>query len=150
MVEMGHFGFELIEQRFAAMVGYRKKMGGASLNERIAIGLAVELSPTSYLEPKANKHDLLQGGCSDSRISSLRSTGGGMYRDGGSGGRGGDDDGSNGDGIGGGDECADGAVHLARRSLTEGGDSEVSGDGGRVGMARSLSISASGGKDIKA
>ncbi|GJS99243.1 hypothetical protein Tco_0820413 [Tanacetum coccineum] len=35
MVEMGHFGFELIEQRFAAMVGYRKKMGGASLNESL-------------------------------------------------------------------------------------------------------------------
>ncbi|GKB78702.1 hypothetical protein Tco_0945597, partial [Tanacetum coccineum] len=34
--------------------------------------------------------DLLRRGCSDSGISSLRSTGGGMYRDGGSGGRGGD------------------------------------------------------------
>ncbi|GKA64904.1 hypothetical protein Tco_0764611 [Tanacetum coccineum] len=33
------------------------------------------------------------------------------------------DDGSNGDGTGGGDECADGAVHLARRSPAEGGDS---------------------------
>ncbi|GKF15370.1 hypothetical protein Tco_0056832, partial [Tanacetum coccineum] len=54
------------------------------------VGLAVELSPTSYLEPRANKHDLLRGGRSDSRISSLRSTGGGMYRDGGSGGSEGD------------------------------------------------------------
>ncbi|GJV89141.1 hypothetical protein Tco_1533079 [Tanacetum coccineum] len=60
-----------------------------------------------------------------SGISSLRSTGGGMYRDGGSGGSGRDDDGSNGDGIGGGDECAGEAVHLARRSLVEGGDSEI-------------------------
>nr|GFA83793.1 hypothetical protein [Tanacetum cinerariifolium] len=56
------------------------------------------------------------------------------------------DDGSNGDGISGGDECADGSMHLARRSPTEGGDSEVSGDGGRVGMARSLLTSASGGR----
>ncbi|GJR19761.1 hypothetical protein Tco_0968288 [Tanacetum coccineum] len=47
--------------------------------------------------------------------------------------------GSNGDGTGGGDECADGAVHLVRRSPTEGGDSEVSGDGSGVSMARSLS-----------
>ncbi|GKC94151.1 hypothetical protein Tco_1159593 [Tanacetum coccineum] len=49
-------------------------------------GLAVELFQTSYLEPRANKHDLLRGGRSDSGISSLRSIGGGMYRDGGSGG----------------------------------------------------------------
>ncbi|GJW56027.1 hypothetical protein Tco_0102758 [Tanacetum coccineum] len=60
------------------------------------------------------------------------------------------DDGSNGDGTGGGDECVDGAVHLARRSPAEGGDSEVSGDGGGVGMARSLLTSASGGRDIEA
>nr|GEW46441.1 ankyrin repeat-containing protein [Tanacetum cinerariifolium] len=33
-VEMGSFLFDLIKQRFAAMVGYIKKMGGASLNER--------------------------------------------------------------------------------------------------------------------
>ncbi|GJV28101.1 hypothetical protein Tco_1384549 [Tanacetum coccineum] len=45
------------------------------------------------------------------------------------GGSGGDDDGSNGDGIGGGDECVGGAVHLARRSLVEGGNSEIGGDG---------------------
>ncbi|GKG09811.1 hypothetical protein Tco_0338557, partial [Tanacetum coccineum] len=76
------------------------------------------------------------GGCSDSGISSLWSTGGGMYRDGGSGG---DDDGGNSDGTCGGDECVDGAVHLARRSPAEGGDSEVSGDGGGVGMAIEVS-----------
>ncbi|GKG51051.1 hypothetical protein Tco_0539175, partial [Tanacetum coccineum] len=52
--------------------------------------LAIELSPTSYLEPRANKHDLLQGGHSDSRMSSLRSTGSGMYKDGGNGGSGDD------------------------------------------------------------
>ncbi|GKB54336.1 hypothetical protein Tco_0905089 [Tanacetum coccineum] len=58
-------------------------------------------------------------------------------------------DGSNGDGTGGGDECADGAVHLARRSPAEGGDSEIGGDGGGVVMARSLSTSALV-KDIEA
>ncbi|GKF84840.1 hypothetical protein Tco_0249738, partial [Tanacetum coccineum] len=139
-------------------------------------GLAVELSPTSYLEPRVDNHKLLWGGCSDSRISSLRSTGGGRYRDGGSGGSGGDgnatvtasirarveailsvwiwarhpDDGSNGDGTGGGDECAGGAIHLARRSPTEGGDSEIGGDGDGVVMARSLSTSTSGARDMKA
>nr|GEX43676.1 hypothetical protein [Tanacetum cinerariifolium] len=59
-------------------------------------------------------------------------------------------DGSNGDGIGGGDGHADRAVHLARRSFVEGGDSEVIGDGGGVGMARSLSTSTSGGRDMAA
>ncbi|GJY09328.1 hypothetical protein Tco_0377513, partial [Tanacetum coccineum] len=54
--------------------------------------------------------NLLRGGCSDSGISSLWLTGGGMYRGGSSGG---DDDGSNGDGTSSGDECAGGAVHLA-------------------------------------
>ncbi|GJX58427.1 hypothetical protein Tco_0289817 [Tanacetum coccineum] len=105
--------------------------------------LSIELSPTSYREPKVDKHNLLQGGCSDSRISSLRSIGGGMYRDCGSGGSEGDDDGSNGD------ECAGGAVHLARRSPAEGGDSEIGGDGDGVVMARSLSTSASGGRDME-
>ncbi|GJY99660.1 hypothetical protein Tco_0517090, partial [Tanacetum coccineum] len=57
--------------------------------------------------------------------------------------------GSNGDGTGGGDECAGGAVHLARRSPAEGGDSEIGGDGDGVVMARSLSTSASGGKDME-
>ncbi|GJX44807.1 hypothetical protein Tco_0261483 [Tanacetum coccineum] len=92
----------------------------------------------------------MRGGRSDSGILSLRSIGGGMYRDGGRGGSGGDDDGNNGDGIGGVDECADGAVHLARRSPAEGGDSQIGGDGGGVGMARSLSTSASGGRDMEA
>nr|GFD08032.1 hypothetical protein [Tanacetum cinerariifolium] len=40
-------------------------------------------------------------------------------------------------------------MHLARHSFTDGGDSEVSGDGGGVGMAKSLSTSASGGRDIE-
>ncbi|GJZ52918.1 hypothetical protein Tco_0607803 [Tanacetum coccineum] len=73
-----------------------------------------------------------------------------MYRDGGSGGSGGDDDGGNGDGTGGGDECAGGAINLARRSPTKGGDSEIGGDGDGVVMARSLSTSASGGRDAEA
>ncbi|GKG27671.1 hypothetical protein Tco_0405998, partial [Tanacetum coccineum] len=59
-------------------------------------------------------------------------------------------DGSNGDDTVGGDECAGGVVHLARRSLAEGGDSEIGGDGDGVVMARSLSTSASGGRDMKA
>ncbi|GKG57840.1 hypothetical protein Tco_0589451, partial [Tanacetum coccineum] len=42
-----------------------------------------------------------------------------MYRDGSSGGSRGDDDGSNGDGTSGGDECANRAMHLARRSPAE-------------------------------
>ncbi|GKD04541.1 hypothetical protein Tco_1179515, partial [Tanacetum coccineum] len=60
------------------------------------------------------------------------------------------DDGSNGDGTGGGDECADGAMHLARYSPAKGGDSEIGGDSDGVGMARSLSTSASGGRDMEA
>ncbi|GKG45162.1 hypothetical protein Tco_0495240, partial [Tanacetum coccineum] len=52
--------------------------------------LVVELSPTSYLEPRVVKYNLLRGGCLDSGISSLRLTGGDMYRDGSSGGSGGD------------------------------------------------------------
>ncbi|GJT83830.1 hypothetical protein Tco_1058172 [Tanacetum coccineum] len=98
---------------------------------RPLVGLAVELSPISYLEPRVDKHNLLRGGCLDSRMSSLRSTGDGMYRDGGSGGSGGD---------GNAGYCAP-----ARRSLAEGGDSEIGGDGDGVVMARSLSTSASGG-----
>ncbi|GKG02510.1 hypothetical protein Tco_0310146 [Tanacetum coccineum] len=65
-----------------------------------------------------------------------------MYIDGGSSGSGGDDDGSKGD------ECAGGAMHLARRSPAEGGDSEIGDDGDGVGMARSLSTFASGGRDM--
>nr|GFA01333.1 hypothetical protein [Tanacetum cinerariifolium] len=53
-------------------------------------------------------------------------------------------------GSSGGDGNAAGAVHLARRSPTKGGDSESNGDGDGVGMARSLSTSASGGKDMPA
>ncbi|GJW22592.1 hypothetical protein Tco_0733979 [Tanacetum coccineum] len=86
-------------------------------------------------------------------LSSLRSIGGGMYRDGGSGGSGGsggDDDGSNGDGICSGYECAGGVMLLTRRSPAEGGDSEIGGDGDGVVMARSLSTSTSGGGDMKA
>ncbi|GKF12092.1 hypothetical protein Tco_0050018, partial [Tanacetum coccineum] len=56
------------------------------------------------------------------------------------------DDGSN---IGGGDECVGGAMHLARCSPAEGGDSEIGGDGDGVVMARSLSTSASGGRDME-
>ncbi|GJT03469.1 hypothetical protein Tco_0824638 [Tanacetum coccineum] len=40
------------------------------------------------MEPRVDKCNLLRGGCSDSGISSLRSTGDGMDRDGGSGGSG--------------------------------------------------------------
>nr|GFC79574.1 hypothetical protein [Tanacetum cinerariifolium] len=66
--------------------------------------------PRSILSPgEVDKHILLRGGYSDSRIPSLRSTGGGGgYENGGSGG----------------DDNAAGAVHLARRSPTDGGDSE--------------------------
>ncbi|GKG41040.1 hypothetical protein Tco_0470252, partial [Tanacetum coccineum] len=50
-----------------------------------------------------------------------------------------------------GDECAGGAMHLARCSpIAEGGDSEIGGDGDGVVMARSLSTSASGGRDMEA
>ncbi|GJY39659.1 hypothetical protein Tco_0426023 [Tanacetum coccineum] len=102
--------------------------GSAAPNElpnSILSSLAVELSPTSYLEPRVDKYNLLRGGYSNSGISSLRSTNGGMdvvvvvvkvmvgrSDDGGKGG-----------------ECACGAVHLARHSPAEGGDSEIGGDG---------------------
>ncbi|GKE40942.1 reverse transcriptase domain-containing protein [Tanacetum coccineum] len=43
--------------------------------------LAAELSPTSYLEPRVDKHNLLRGGCSNSGISSLRSTGGRIFQE---------------------------------------------------------------------
>nr|GEU92428.1 hypothetical protein [Tanacetum cinerariifolium] len=75
-----------------------------------------------------------QNGLPDSillRIPSLWSTGGGMCRGGGSG-------------------DASRAVHLARRSPAEGGDSEASGDGDGVGMAKSLLASASSGNDMAA
>ncbi|GJW87510.1 hypothetical protein Tco_0162850 [Tanacetum coccineum] len=96
-------------------------MGTASsvalvLTSPTVIGLAVELSLTSYLEPRVDKYNLLQGGCSDSGISSLWSTSGGMYRDGSS------DDGSKGD------ECAGRAMHYKGSPLAEGGDSEIGVD----------------------
>nr|GEV44626.1 hypothetical protein [Tanacetum cinerariifolium] len=53
------------------------------------------------------------------------------------------------DGGSGGDGNVAGAVHLARRSPAEGGDSEVSGDGDGVGMARSLTTFVSGGRDME-
>ncbi|GKE71505.1 hypothetical protein Tco_1529577, partial [Tanacetum coccineum] len=59
------------------------------------------------------------------------------------------DDGSKGDGTGGGDECAGGDMLLTRHSPTEGGDSEIGGDGDGVVMARSLSTSASSGRDME-
>ncbi|GKF80222.1 hypothetical protein Tco_0238824, partial [Tanacetum coccineum] len=94
-----------------------------------------------------------------------RLTGGAMNSDGGSGGSGGAGN-SNDVGTSGGKYSDDGragsggegylpmetlkprgaAKYLARRSSTEGGDSEMSGDGGGVGKARSLSTSASDGK----
>nr|GEY98866.1 hypothetical protein [Tanacetum cinerariifolium] len=95
---------------------------------------ADKLSPTSYLDPRVDKHNLLRGGISISEISSLRSIGGGMCRGGGNGS----------------DGNAAGVVHLSRRSPAEGGDSEVSGDGDGVGMARSLSTSSSDGMEIEA
>ncbi|GJS40507.1 hypothetical protein Tco_0565550 [Tanacetum coccineum] len=44
--------------------------------------LPIELSPTSYLEPRVDKYNLLWGGCSNSRISSLRKLVLVCYRDG--------------------------------------------------------------------
>ncbi|GKG59543.1 hypothetical protein Tco_0605194, partial [Tanacetum coccineum] len=57
---------------------------------RPLVGLVVELSSISYLEPIVDKYNLLRGSCLDSGMSFLRSTGGGMYRDGSSGGSEGD------------------------------------------------------------
>ncbi|GKF76034.1 hypothetical protein Tco_0225478, partial [Tanacetum coccineum] len=54
-----------------------------------------------------------------------------------------------GSGGSGGGECVGGAVHLARRSPAEGGDSEICGDGDGVVMVKSLSTSASGGRDME-
>ncbi|GKC50137.1 hypothetical protein Tco_1072882, partial [Tanacetum coccineum] len=114
------------------------------LTSPTVIGATSGTAFAGSIQPRVDKHNLLRGGYSDSGISSLRSTGGGMYRDGGSG-----DDGSNGDGTGSGDECTGGAMHLARRSPGEGGDSEICGDGDGVVMARSLSTSASSGRDME-
>ncbi|GJT12535.1 hypothetical protein Tco_0859577, partial [Tanacetum coccineum] len=82
------------------------------------VGLAaVELSPTSYPDVRAVRHNLLRGGNSTLGMSSLRSTSGGMNSDAGSGGSGGDGNGddvgtcggkNSDDGIGGngGDSCS--------------------------------------------
>nr|GEY75936.1 hypothetical protein [Tanacetum cinerariifolium] len=66
-------------------------------------------------------------------VSSMSEAGGGGYEDSGSGG----------------DGNAAEAMHLARRSPIKGGDSEVSGDGNGVGMAKSLSTFTSGGRDME-
>nr|GEX41272.1 hypothetical protein [Tanacetum cinerariifolium] len=55
---------------------------------------AIELSPTSYLDVGADRHNLLQGGNLASVKSSLRSTGGGMNSDASSGGSGGNGNGN--------------------------------------------------------
>ncbi|GJR94302.1 hypothetical protein Tco_0266476 [Tanacetum coccineum] len=110
------------------------------------VGLAVELSPISYLEHIVDKCNLLLGGCLDSGISSLRSTGGGMDRGGGSGGF---NEGS-----------ADTQMMVVKvvkfawsmhqqGSPAAGGDSKIGGDGDGAVMARSLSTSASGGRDME-
>ncbi|GJR35758.1 hypothetical protein Tco_1211442 [Tanacetum coccineum] len=75
------------------------------LNESTCSCLAVELSPTSYRETRVDKYNLLRDGMA--RLSS------GYHPYGQQGG---------GDGRGGGDECAGGAVNLARRSPAEGDD----------------------------
>ncbi|GKF25349.1 hypothetical protein Tco_0081243, partial [Tanacetum coccineum] len=62
-------------------------------------------SPTSYLDVGAVRHNLLRGGNSASRMSSLQSTGGGMNSEAGSGGSGDDGNGNN-VGTGGG-KCSD-------------------------------------------
>ncbi|GJT53715.1 hypothetical protein Tco_0988769 [Tanacetum coccineum] len=119
---------------------------GSSCIHMITMGLSSDESLDYPI--KGGQINLLWGGCLDLGISSLRSIGGGMYRDGGSGGSGGDDlgrspdDGSKGDGTCGGDECAGRAMLLTRRSPAEGGNSEIGGDGDGLVMARSLSTSA--------
>ncbi|GJR01008.1 hypothetical protein Tco_0523992 [Tanacetum coccineum] len=50
--------------------------------------------PTSYLDVRAVRHNLLQGGNLASKVSSLRSTGGGMNSEAGSGGSGDDGNGN--------------------------------------------------------
>ncbi|GJX45895.1 hypothetical protein Tco_0262571 [Tanacetum coccineum] len=69
------------------------------------LGVAVELSPTLYLDVGAVRHNLLRGGNSTSRMSSLRSTGGGMNSEDGSGGSG--DNGNSNDACTGGGKCSD-------------------------------------------
>ncbi|GJV64741.1 hypothetical protein Tco_1475569 [Tanacetum coccineum] len=85
-------------------------------SDRFAVELSQETRYSGALEADINIQPSLREAALNSMVCHLRSTGGGMYRDGGSG-----DDGSNGD------ECAGGAMHLARRSPAEGGDSEIGG-----------------------
>ncbi|GJS05221.1 hypothetical protein Tco_0321729 [Tanacetum coccineum] len=105
-------------------------------------GATVELSPTSYLDVRAVRHNLLRGGNLALGMSSLRLNGGGMNSEDGSGVVLIDvDDEWNGSGD---DGSAGAAKHLARRSSAEGGDSEISGDGGGGGKARSSQLLSEG------
>ncbi|GJR83369.1 hypothetical protein Tco_0154154 [Tanacetum coccineum] len=129
-----------------AVPGYWSRMhtydhGGSEAHDELPDSiLSIELSPTSYLEPRAKARPLARWLLGlENIIPTVNRWWVGHP-----------DDGSNGDGTGGGDECTDIAVHLVRCSLAECGDSEVSGDGGGVGMARSLSTSASGRRDMEA
>ncbi|GKB81458.1 hypothetical protein Tco_0948353 [Tanacetum coccineum] len=70
----------------------------------VSLGAAVELSPTSYLNVRAVRHNLLRGGNSALEVSSLRSTGG-MNSEASNGGSG-DNGNSNDVGTGGG-KCSD-------------------------------------------
>ncbi|GJW01596.1 hypothetical protein Tco_1556847 [Tanacetum coccineum] len=73
--------------------------------ESLGLGEAVKLSPTSYLDVGVVRHNLLRGGNSASGMSSLRSTGGGMNNEAGSGGSGDDsNDNDAGTGSGNGDD----------------------------------------------
>nr|GFD37204.1 hypothetical protein [Tanacetum cinerariifolium] len=69
------------------------------------LGAAVELSPTSYLDVREVRHNLLRGGNPASEASSLRSTGDGMDSEAGNGGSE-DNKNANDVGIGGG-KCSD-------------------------------------------
>ncbi|GKD71437.1 hypothetical protein Tco_1325527 [Tanacetum coccineum] len=77
----------------------------ASKCESLGLGAAVELSPTSYLDVRAVRHNLLRGGNSASKASSLRLTGSDMNSKTGSGGSG--DDGNGNDVDTGGGKCSD-------------------------------------------
>ncbi|GKE63891.1 hypothetical protein Tco_1514258, partial [Tanacetum coccineum] len=71
----------------------------------LCLGEAIELSPTSYLDVGAVRHNLLRGGSLASGVSSLRSTGGGMNSEAGNGGSG---DNGNGNDVGTcGGKCSD-------------------------------------------
>ncbi|GKF53296.1 hypothetical protein Tco_0160206, partial [Tanacetum coccineum] len=105
-------------------------------------GAAVELSPTSYLDVRAVRHNLLRGGNSVLRMSSLRSTGGYMNSEAGSG-----DDG-NGNDVG---TCGGKCSDDGGGALKPGGSMViVSGNGGGGSKARSLLTSSSDGKGIGA